>query len=87
MDKELKPCPFCGGKAKLVEDVLADGLYVVDCLTPMCYSHESGNSIDEAMKNWNTRPIEDGLVAQLLEKDREIERLKEYEWKYNELCK
>lgn len=40
-------------------------------------------------EEWNdvTDELETFIQSLLDEKDKEIERLKEYEWKYNDLCK
>jgi len=53
MSEELKPCPFCGGEARLNDAV------VVECETDNCF----GNAVDEvyfetakeAVKAWNVR--------------------------------
>ena len=59
---ELKPCPFCGGKASpgqpgYVHDVGCSNHFEVDpsiCRNDGTYSYEE----------WNTRPIEDALRAE-----------------------
>ncbi len=54
---KLKPCPFCG-----IEDaeIYADGdwdYYIVECCN--CDSvGPGGNTKEEAIKSWNTRPFE-----------------------------
>ena len=53
---ELKPCPFCGGSARTVEDI--DNLYVV-CDNKRCQNQ--GYVLDYEV--WQTRPIEDELQA------------------------
>lgn len=66
---ELKPCPFCGGKAVMIgED---DGMYQVVC--PDC-----AGTIDDfygekevAAEKWNERKIEDAM-------NKEVERFKRY---------
>ena len=59
-DIELKPCPFCGGKAKCIEYY---GLFHVICCD--CYiAGRDRPSIDGAIEAWNTRPIEDALKAE-----------------------
>lgn len=75
---ELKPCPFCGKIPVCKEDEMSEGFYVVDCKTPMCYAHESGNTVKEAIKNWNTRPIEDDLRRQLEEAQNKLKQMQDY---------
>lgn len=59
-DIELKPCPFCGGKAKCIEYY---GLFHVICCD--CYiAGRDRPSIDGAIDAWNTRPFEDALRAE-----------------------
>lgn len=64
----LKPCPFCGGKAKVgIEDTIGDFYnpfpYFVFCTT--CYAETNNcKSRDEAIASWNHRyePHCGGLV-------------------------
>lgn len=56
-DKELKPCPFCGGKnldISQVSEVVDYGWYVVDCFDCVI-SGPMRLGEDEAIKAWNTR--------------------------------
>lgn len=52
---ELKPCPFCGGKAKVASGIHEGGKYHwVECTE--CYGRSVGNSLeDEAISAWNRR--------------------------------
>ena len=58
MNSELKPCPFCGGEAKLMLDKCS-GVYFIGCSNDKClgfgaigWSYETA---EEAIKAWNTR--------------------------------
>ena len=54
----LKPCPFCGGKAELVEDVWSDNEY---CYVTCVDCHAGTNACDtqdEAVAKWNSRVSE-----------------------------
>ena len=81
---ELKPCPFCGGKA--VTSTFLDW----DDLEYMPIEVNDSESIDGevtcenercingwwlSQKDWNTRPIEDALNARIAELESTIERL------------
>ena len=68
MSEELKPCPFCGGKAALRMSWMADGhryrsVECVECgaTTPGNYS-EVG---DQSAWDWNTRTPEQAIAATL----------------------
>lgn len=50
-DKELKPCPFCGGKAILEESKF--GLNVISCES--CEETMQALHVDNLIKAWNTR--------------------------------
>lgn len=58
--KEVKPCPFCGGEATIVDHWPNDPTgYIVRCMecgaqTP----HFETNTAEEAVKFWNRRPGE-----------------------------
>jgi len=80
---ELKPCPFCGTSVVGIE---YDGLYRwVECGNMDCnaagkvfaFLTDVGNADHIVANNWNTRPIEDGLRAELARRDEIIARLKE----------
>lgn len=53
---ELKPCPFCGLKAVLIESVNTHRFHVV-CMNATCFCHIMPwfSSRDEAIEKWNRR--------------------------------
>jgi len=63
---ELKPCPFCGGKAQHIVDgagicvddmsIAPNVMHFVWCLN--CSGLVSGNSEEEAVNAWNRRTDE-----------------------------
>lgn len=56
MNKELKPCPFCGSKARLLG--LANKCYEVECENVECHVDPAtwiDGEPDEVIKAWNTR--------------------------------
>lgn len=58
---ELKPCPFCGGKAEVNED---SGYFGVCCCDTSCIAHDIEPLYDDehyASKAWNRR-VENGSV-------------------------
>ena len=70
MESKLKPCPFCGGEAKIVhrkkKDVFDIGCYVSlmcpanICIDPKCTECGDGYSYkEEAIHLWNRR-VSDG---------------------------
>lgn len=59
MSEELKSCPFCGGKAILREQ---QGISEVWC--EKCGVSSGLRPYDNAIKRWNTRPIEYGLEVE-----------------------
>ena len=80
---ELLPCPFCGTSVVGIEH---DGLYRwVECGNMDCnaagkvfaFLTDVGNADHIVANNWNTRPIEDGLRAELARLTALVERLKE----------
>lgn len=62
MTEKLKPCPFCGGEAEIIEEGIGFNIKCADCyaeMTPFVTDKR------EAIKMWNTRPIEDDLQKEL----------------------
>ena len=61
---ELLPCPFCGGKAHIAENVgyRGDMSYTVNCNAVYdCIASDSGfwySSREAAVEAWNTRHVE-----------------------------
>lgn len=49
---KIKPCPFCGGEAKLKK--YCGGYWFVECQN--CYVTKNGSANDEeTIKKWNNR--------------------------------
>ena len=63
MSEELKPCPFCSGNNITIEHLM-DVVFCNDCGAEM--------SGDAPLGNWNTRPIEDALRAEIARRDEEL---------------
>lgn len=55
-NKELLPCPFCGGEAKLwrTEDSFDSNGWYTEVICQHCNARTTGNE-DEAINAWNTR--------------------------------
>lgn len=53
MEYELKPCPFCGGEAKVVDQFYVSARYVIcehcGATSSWCLTNE------QAVKSWNRR--------------------------------
>ena len=64
-DKELKPCPFCGGKAELIKGVMIFGKfpYKIICTNKKCEIYylqtKPKFSPKDAVEIWNRR-VENG---------------------------
>lgn len=67
MNKEVKPCPFCGGEDIRYEE---DDLIVIYCYECDCQSRRC-ETIEEAIEAWNRREPMDKIVEQL-EKEKGI---------------
>ena len=64
---ELKPCPFCGGEAKLLTLTYNGGkVYGVFCTADLEQEYQHGHFIDnydnkdEAIADWNRRTNDEG---------------------------
>jgi len=91
---ELKPCPFCGGRAEIKGGltVMRDEtgsydseVYWVECagsedVEPCGYKpcEIESDSFEGAAEHWNTRPIEDDICEELEEWKKDAIRLAEY---------
>jgi len=67
---ELLPCPFCGGEALVEREILRHQLIGTRwrCHCSICGADGSPKKIkQEAIKAWNTRPIEEKLQAEKAE--------------------
>lgn len=65
---ELKPCPFCSGKAE--EDTSIGGVVCENyCTNPNTFDGGGGVWTTD----WNTRPIEDALNARIIELENLVE--------------
>jgi Lar family restriction alleviation protein len=67
MNEKLKPCPFCGSKNIVVAHTKKLFVYrsiCKDCGADNCKLAETE---EDAIKLWNTRPIEDALQARIAE--------------------
>lgn len=84
MNDELKPCPFCGKPVELISCYIANKYRYF--ITHNCRLSEHTNcklpnqlfdTSAEAFIDWQSRPIEDALRAQLADAQAEIKRLQE----------
>lgn len=82
-DTKLKPCPFCGGEAKLRKLNKDRGYFVLcskcGCRTPYFrYRYAPIDDLrEDAIDTWNTRKPIDRIVEKLEE---EIEKASEEYW-------
>ena len=67
MSEELKPCPFCGGKALYCPPDYQDARHIVICNGYDCIARPSmhASSRKHVITDWNTRPVEDALRAKV----------------------
>ena len=59
MNEELKPCPFCGGKAEVIRHYdnhqeISSSIVCVDCLAN--FHQEEACCVEENIEAWNRRP-------------------------------
>lgn len=66
---ELKRCPFCGGKAKLMIFPKCERKYLVICENEQCMASVGNYSYskEKAIKAWNTRKPMERIVERLEE--------------------
>ena len=66
-ESQLKPCPFCGAKGKVIHCIIYDGGFVT-CSNPMCEvkaSAKFSGTPEEAIKAWNTRSAESKVLEDI----------------------
>ena len=61
MSERLKPCPFCGGRARVLEWGHASRVECEHCLARIQEPWQKG----EAVKLWNTRPTCSNVAPKL----------------------
>lgn len=66
---KLKPCPFCGGKAKIIEckENINIGGSVIECSKCMASSHVEFGFKENLKSSWNTRANEAEIRNKALE--------------------
>lgn len=55
MSEDLKPCPFCGGKAEILPDESFKDYWNVQCSNDKCGAMVADVSQRHAVLNWNRR--------------------------------
>jgi len=73
MSKELKACPLCGTTEYLMvyEEWIPTqknkgvDMGVVDCTKDYCPMIVRASTIEEAVRKWNERPLEDSLLDEI----------------------
>ena len=61
MNDKLKPCPFCGSEAKVVEEydgMIGENVYFVECCNCRATFYNGNDNKIEEIKKWNRR-VED----------------------------
>jgi len=62
MSEELKPCPFCGSKNVMIDDLFDNGTNTVFC--GECQSKSSNFChFDSAIEQWNTRAPQNEWIS------------------------
>lgn len=56
-ETELKPCPFCGGRANAINTITQGYAYCVDCKAKISFMNNKfgQKGMNNAIKAWNTR--------------------------------
>lgn len=72
MDNELKPCPFCGGNAKIKVSISTLGAKVLceECSVTMHKSYKGNKRIEKVLheliaEDWNRRWIENESISSM----------------------
>jgi hypothetical protein len=73
MADELKPCPFCGGKAELRR--MFDQVRCTECYGRGC---EYDGHPDDAIAAWNQRTTESALLARAEAAEEKLEKVREW---------
>ena len=69
---ELKACPFCGRNDRLIFEPLPG---CTDVGNVACVCGASYTTITQGVDDWNTRPIEDGLRAEISALQKQVDEL------------
>jgi len=78
MSDELKPCPFCMGKAReFIEATIPPGDKYAHCAGLHNPDVMCPNDAIMTVEQWNTRPVEDALRAELAAARAEAERMRD----------
>ena len=78
MKTELRECPFCGERT-FVKFTPLEGCTDIGNITCVCGFVYT--TISQGLDDWNVRPIEDGLRAEIEALQKELAELKEkYRW-------
>ena len=64
---KLKPCPFCGGMAKIHNYRDYRNYYTVECCDCGIFVSDNYSREEDAVKGWNIRPAETELLETLKE--------------------
>lgn len=60
MNNVLKPCPFCGGEADVIEHIFEiDSTYGLQCKKCKAKTYQFYESEEKAIESWNRRTGED----------------------------
>lgn len=83
---ELLPCPFCGGKAEILEDVLDAHVYCTECYARTTDTEKFVKDWKrEVIRIWNTRVYQKD-VLKAVERDRPIKPRKNKTFTHLRIC-
>ena len=79
MNDELKPCPFCGGDAEI--RTLDNGFgHQARCKTTCGVTGKIYRFREDAIKAWNSRPLEAAAKLEVVKRIRSLIEEQEEEW-------